>query len=164
MSTYDVITFAVHNEVLPDGTTLPLELNLEDVEEEIHHFVRLSRKGNYSEAQAFFDRTLAKYGKLFPALAEYADMLLDQGRYGQAAEFLSHNLAMMSKDTPFNEIQLLRLMKSLADAYSKGALRSALLEAQRALELLTLQYDRLSEDPPSEVQASGLDIDSSVIV
>ncbi|KAL5043116.1 hypothetical protein BDW71DRAFT_210574 [Aspergillus fruticulosus] len=147
---------AEYDEVLPNGTTVPLELGFEeDVEKELHHFVKLFRMGNYSEAQAFFDCTLGKHNKFFPAIAEYADMLLEQGRYGRAAEFLSDHLAALSGSSQINEIQLLRLMKSLADAYSKGALRSALVEAQQARELLALQNDGASGNLYDEVQASA---------
>ncbi|KAL3434555.1 hypothetical protein BDV09DRAFT_195759 [Aspergillus tetrazonus] len=111
MPPYNVSHPAEYNEVLPNGTTVPLELGFEeDVEKELHHFVKLSRMGNYSEAQVFFDCTLGKYNKFFPAIAEYADMLLEQGRYGRAAEFLSDHLAVLSEDSQINEIQLLRLM------------------------------------------------------
>ncbi|EAW19521.1 tetratricopeptide repeat protein [Aspergillus fischeri NRRL 181] len=137
-------------------TTFPLELELEeDIEEEIHHFVRLSRLGHYAEAQRFFDQTLRKHDHLFPVFAEYADMLLEQGRCRQASEILEEYIMSMSESLgDSDEMQLLKLMKSLADMHSQGALRSALEEAQRAWGLLQLAGQKSSGKILNEVQAS----------
>ncbi|KAE8342804.1 hypothetical protein BDV24DRAFT_38632 [Aspergillus arachidicola] len=145
---------AAHDELQPTGTTLPLELELEeDIEKEIHHFVQLSRMGHYSEAQKFFDNTLGKHDYLFPIAAEYADMLLEQGSYRRAAEFLQEHMRAKAKILDLDEMQLLRIMKSLADIYSKGALRPALVEARRAWSLLDLEGKQRLGDL-NEVQAS----------
>jgi thioredoxin-like negative regulator of GroEL len=144
-----------YSELQQTGTTFPLELELEeDIEEEIHHFVKLSRLGDYAEAQRFFDQTLRKHDHLFPVLAEYADMLLEQGRYRQASEILDKYIMSMSEILDGDEMQLLKIMKSLADIHSKGALRSALAEAQRAWRLIQLAGQESSGKIPNEVQAS----------
>ncbi|KAF4152761.1 hypothetical protein CNMCM6069_001731 [Aspergillus lentulus] len=128
-----------YSELQQTGTTFPLELELEeDIEEEIHHFVKLSRLGDYAEAQKFFDQTLRKHDHLFPVLAEYADMLLEQGRCRHASEILEKYIRSRSETLDGDEIQLLKIMKSLADMHSKGALTLALVEAQRAWRLIQL--------------------------
>ncbi|KAF4215066.1 hypothetical protein CNMCM5878_008525 [Aspergillus fumigatiaffinis] len=94
-----------YSELQHTGTTLPLELELEeDIE------VR----------------------------AEYADMLLEQGRYRQASEILDKYTMSKSELLDSDEMQLLKIMKSLADMHSKGALRSALAEAEEAWQLIQL--------------------------
>lgn len=142
------------NVLQPTGTTLPLELELEeDIEKEIHHFVQLTRMGHYTDAQKFFDNTLGKHDHLFPVVAEYADMLLEQGRYRHAAEFLNEHIRAKEEIFDPDEMQLLKIMKALAEIYSKGALRSALVEAKRAWSLLDLEGKQRLEDL-NEVQAS----------
>ncbi|GMG02670.1 unnamed protein product [Aspergillus oryzae] len=135
------------NVLQPTGTTLPLELELEeDIEKEIHHFVQLTRMGHYTDAQKFFDNTLGKHDHLFPVVAEYADMLLEQGRYRHAAEFLNEHIRAKEEIFDPDEMQLLKIMKALAEIYSKGALRSALVEAKRAWSLLDLEGKQRLED------------------
>ncbi|GFF56124.1 hypothetical protein CNMCM8927_001604 [Aspergillus lentulus] len=128
-----------YSELQQTGTTFPLELELEeDIEEEIHHFVKLSRLGDYAEAQRFFDQTLRKHDHLFPVVAEYADMLLEQGRCRHASEVLEKYILSRSEILNGDEMQLLKIMKSLADMHSKGALRSALVEAEEAWQFIQL--------------------------
>lgn len=144
-----------YSELQQTGTTFPLELELEeDIEGEIHHFVKLSRLGDYAEAQRFFDQTLRKHDHLFPVLAEYADMLLEQGRCRQASEILEKYIKSMSGILDGDEMQLLKIMKSLADMHSKGALRSALVEAEEAWQLIQLAGQESSGKILNEVQAS----------
>jgi thioredoxin-like negative regulator of GroEL len=144
-----------YSELQQTGTTFPLELELEeDIEEEIHHFVKLSRLGDYAEAQKFFDQTLRKHDHLFPVRAEYADMLLEQGRYRQASEILEKYIMSMSEQLGSDEMLLLMTMKSLADIYSKGALRSALAWAQRAWRRIQRAGQESSGKILNEVQAS----------
>ncbi|KAE8370504.1 hypothetical protein BDV27DRAFT_152098 [Aspergillus caelatus] len=112
-----------HNELQPTGTTLPLELELEeDIEKELHHFVHLSRMGHYTEAHKLFDNTHGKMTIFSPVIAEYVDMLLEQGNYGRAAEVLEEHMRLKAEILGPDEMQLLRIMKSLADIYSKGAI------------------------------------------
>jgi hypothetical protein len=144
-----------YSELQHTGTTLPLELELEeDIEGEVHHFVKLSRFGDYAEAQRFFDQTLRKHDHLFPVRAEYADMLLEQGRYRQASEILDKYTMSMSELLDDDEMQLLNIMKSLADMHSKGALMSALAEAEEAWQLIQLASRESSGKILNEVQAS----------
>ncbi|KAE8410294.1 hypothetical protein BDV36DRAFT_302885 [Aspergillus pseudocaelatus] len=136
-----------HNELQPTGTTLPLELELEeDIEKELHHFVQLSRMGHYTETHKLFDNTLGKMTIFSPVIAEYVDMLLEQGNYGRAAEVLEEHMRLKAEILGPDEMQLLRIMKSLADIYSKGALRSALVEAKRAWSHLNLEGKQRSLD------------------
>ncbi|KAL3459048.1 hypothetical protein BJX64DRAFT_291591 [Aspergillus heterothallicus] len=117
--------------------TLPLEFELEeDVEAELQHFVKLSRTGNYAAAHDFFNNTLRHHDHLFPVIVEYADMLLEQGCYGPAAEFLTGKIQSCHGLLDPEEIQLLKLMNCLSNIYSKGALRPALVEAKNAQDYL----------------------------
>ncbi|KAB8277915.1 hypothetical protein BDV30DRAFT_234325 [Aspergillus minisclerotigenes] len=143
-----------HNELQPSGTTLPLELELEeDIDKEINYFVQLSRMGHYAEAQRFFDNTIGKHDYMFPVVAEYADMLLEQGSYRRAVEFLNEHIRAKAEFLDPDEMQLLKVMKALAEIYSKGALRSALVEAKRAWSHLDLEGKQRLEDL-NETQAS----------
>jgi thioredoxin-like negative regulator of GroEL len=144
-----------YSELQQTGTTFPLELELEeDIEEEIHHFVKLSRLGEYAEAQRFFDQTLRKHDHLFPVVAEYADMLLEQGRWRHASEILEKYILSMGELLDGDEMQLLEIMKSLADIHSKGALGSALAEAKTAWLLIQWAGQENSGKMLNEVQAS----------
>jgi hypothetical protein len=111
-----------------------LELELEeDVEKtEIHHFVKLARTGDYAAAHDFYDHTIHKHDHFFPVVAEYADMLFEQGSYRRAAEYLERQLTGEKRALEADELQLLELMESLANIYCDGALRDALVQAKRA--------------------------------
>ncbi|KAB8207306.1 hypothetical protein BDV34DRAFT_192051 [Aspergillus parasiticus] len=136
-----------HNELQPSGTTIPLELELEeDIDKEINHFVQLSRMGHYAEAQRFFDNTIGKHDYMFPIVAEYADMLLEQGSYRRAVELLNEHIRAKAEFLDPDEMQLLKIMKALAEIYLKGALRPALLEAKRAWSHLDLEGKQRLED------------------
>jgi tetratricopeptide (TPR) repeat protein len=120
-----------------EGFTLPLELDLEeDIETEIHHFVKLARMGDYAVAHEFFDCTLRQHDHFFPVVVEYADMLLEQGCYRRAAEYLDRRIKAPRGPLVPDEMQLLRLMNSLANIYCKGAVEYALEETERARESL----------------------------
>ncbi|KAJ0418457.1 hypothetical protein BJY00DRAFT_287803 [Aspergillus carlsbadensis] len=128
---------SIHGASAQERLTIPLELDLEeDIETEIHHFVKLARTGDYAAAHEFFHCTLQHHDHLFPVVAEYADMLLEQGCYGRAAVYLERQIDTRKGALAPDEMQLLRLMKSLAEIYCKGALRSALAEARRAWQHL----------------------------
>ncbi|PLB53252.1 hypothetical protein P170DRAFT_324931, partial [Aspergillus steynii IBT 23096] len=118
-------------------TTLPLELELEeDLESEIQHFAKLSRTRNYAKAHEFFNHALRRHIGFFPVVVEYADMLREQGCYRLLSEFLEERIGAMQDTLEEDEMQLLRLLKALADVYYRGTLRLALREARSAWRLL----------------------------
>ncbi|KAL5337633.1 hypothetical protein BJX70DRAFT_399450 [Aspergillus crustosus] len=145
-----------YTELPPGGLIVHSELDLEeDLESELHEFVRLCRMGYYSDAETFFDNVLEKHLRLFPVIAEYADMLLEQGRYRQAVEFLSHHLSVSEDTLNPLETQLLILMRSFANIHLKGALRSALVEARCAWTRLQQARNAGSEAFFTETEARG---------
>jgi hypothetical protein len=79
-------------------------------------------------------------------------MLLEQGCYQHAVEYLERQIVTMNGTLGVDEMQLLRLMNSLASIYWKGALRFALVEVRRAwkhLERITQgDYSKFVRDPP----------------
>ncbi|KAL4781249.1 hypothetical protein BJX76DRAFT_360112 [Aspergillus varians] len=157
--------FPKGTELRQGGMTFPLELELEeDLEAEIHHFVKLSRMGNYTQAHEFYDHTLHKHDHIFPIIAEYADMLLEQGCYTRATEYLQWHIATKRHALEADELQLLRLMKSWAGIYSKGALRPALLEAKRAHDILRSNVIQMLADLPGDVQIHIIEIYANIII
>ncbi|PKX89104.1 uncharacterized protein P174DRAFT_332901, partial [Aspergillus novofumigatus IBT 16806] len=108
----------------------------EDLESEIQHFAKLSRTGNYAKAHDFFNHVLRKHIGFFPVAVEYADMLHEQGCYRQMSIFLEERLGTTRDEWGEDEMQLLRLMKAMADMYYRGMLGIALDEATRAWHFL----------------------------
>lgn len=123
----------------------------EDIPEEIEEFVRLSRLGNFKEGNWVYESVLQPHVKLFPAAAEYADFLLEQGSYGLLEDFLKNTLdSVESGDFAFeqNEILLFRLLKALANMHTCGNLRDAVKEARSVWTSLS----KTKPERPDEVE------------
>ncbi|PYI19033.1 hypothetical protein BO99DRAFT_473887 [Aspergillus violaceofuscus CBS 115571] len=133
-----------------EATRIHLELPLEEnLEKEIEHFARLSRLGEYGEAQSYFDCTLRQHVDFFPVIAEYADMLVQQGAFKALYQFIDSRLKTFAERVEDEEGRLLRLLKDLARMYVLGSSRPALLAAWETLGYLRRLQ---TQDSPSDIQ------------
>ena len=130
---------------LEKDVTVQFELDVEeDVLEELESFSRLKKLGHFQEANHLFEATLITHCDFFPVLVEYADLLLEQGRYEYLIQFFESQLAngFWDKHHTSEELFLLRLMEHVARMYSEGVLSKALDEARAACTFLsTREYD-----------------------
>jgi hypothetical protein len=136
---------------------LELDIIEEDNREEIEAFVRLSRFGRFEEAERLFNKTLAhmilfpvEHPNLFPVVAEWADLLQEQGRYLELNKFLATFLDKpITKETfESSAIRLLSLVKALSEIYTKGLLQSALDLARHTIQ----QVPATAESNPTDVE------------
>ncbi|KAJ5897090.1 uncharacterized protein N7473_006489 [Penicillium subrubescens] len=132
---------------LPGQEAAPFSLTMEveeDVELEIETFVRFKRRGEYERAEEIFQQTLSAHLSLFPVIAEYADLLLVQEKYRMLSEFLDIQIQYMEPVLEEEEVELLRIMRSLAHLYTEGSLRSALKQAKASWDYM---YSRSTKIP-----------------
>lgn len=120
-------------DMAPFSVTMEVE---EDIEQEIENFVRFKRRGEYSRAQEIFQQTLCRHLSLFPVIAEYADLLLEEGKYQILSEFLDIQIQYMESILEDEEVELLRIMRSLVRIHTQGSLRSALIQAKSTWDFL----------------------------
>jgi hypothetical protein len=133
----------------------------EDLSEEIEAFVRLNRFGQFKEGDEFFEGALKSHLDIFPVVAEYADFLLEQGRYGRLAQFLQERLedGLHIKGFAKDEIRLLELMKVFAELRTTGGLKEALNQARHHWSMAC----RTITENPSEAQVR-VDVEIVVIL
>jgi hypothetical protein len=88
---------------------------VEDIPAELEDFIFLARLGCFEEAREMFQQILRPHEGFFPVVAEFADMLLEEGRYVELSQLLTNP----SYKTKFSEdeYQLLTLMKALSEAH-----------------------------------------------
>ncbi len=118
---------------IPAQEAAPISLTMEveeDIEQEIESFVRFKRRGEYEQAEEVFQETLSKHLSLFPVIAEYADFLLVQEKYRILSEFLDIQMQYMESVFKEEEMELLLIVKSFVNIYTKGLLRPALVQAK----------------------------------
>ena len=120
----------------------------EDLHANVLIFIRLTKAGHFVRAKAFYDETLADHQEKFPVIAEYADMLIDQGAFGDAESYLGEilNSHVSSKGSTLtsDERTAVELLYALARIHTKYDDQPALKLARTALS-----KDRLSESPQS---------------
>jgi hypothetical protein len=100
----------------------------EDIPAELEDFVRLSRLGMFKDAEELFEQTLKDHVNLFPVAAEYADFLLEQGRYGRLQEFV---LEFEGETWERDEVDLFVLLSAFSGIRISGQLTEALSLARR---------------------------------
>lgn len=139
--------------------TTPFSLTMEveeDIEQEIENFVRFKRRGEYLQAQELFQQSLSSHLALFPVIAEYADLLLEQGKFRTLSEFLDIQLQYMESMLEEQEVELLRIMRSLVGIYTIGALRPALEQARDTWNFLRRQRSKVPPGTlPSDVEVGS---------
>lgn len=99
-----------------DIDLLNMEFDIvEDIPAELEDFIFLSRLGLFQDARELFVQYLEPHIGFFPVLAEFADMLLEDGRYAELCQLLTDSYS----ENKFSEEerQLLGLMKALSEAY-----------------------------------------------
>lgn len=138
--------FLSSNEATRIRLDLPLEENLE---KEIEHFTRLSRLGEYGEAQAYFDCTLRDHVDFFPVFAEYADMLVQQGAFKTLEGFLADRFEAVGERLEEEEGWLLQLLRHLVRIHVLGSFSPALRAAR---EMLSYLKGLPTQDHPSDIQ------------
>ncbi|KAJ5425407.1 hypothetical protein N7465_000477 [Penicillium sp. CMV-2018d] len=72
-----------------------IHLDLEaavDINPDLECLSRLNRLGHFKEASRLFEERLVVHVDFFPVVAEYSDLLLEQGSFGQLHDFLSTRL------------------------------------------------------------------------
>jgi hypothetical protein len=106
-----------------DVPILDMTLDIvEDIPAELEDFIFLSRLAIFEEAKGLFEQNLRPYISFFPVLAEYTDMLLEEGLYADLTQLLtSVDLSRYSED----ERNLLDLINALSKAYSEQSLINA---------------------------------------
>lgn len=127
----------------------------EDIEQEIEAFVRFKRLRDYDKAHEIFQRALSRHVGFFPVAAEYADLLLEEGRYKVLSEFLDIQIEYMETIFEDEELELFRVMRSLVRIHTRGALRPALVQARRTWNFLHNRRKSISNSQkhfPSDVQ------------
>jgi hypothetical protein len=149
----------------PDGFATSVQEVVYDTHANLVIFIRLTKAGHFVRARAFYDEVLAsKAGEqaLFPVIAEYADMLIDQGAFSDAELYLSDILTAQASmlesmalcDEPFRHTQVppetlgisddermtLQLLLALTRIHTKYDNRAAL-----ELARTTLSRDRLGD-------------------
>jgi hypothetical protein len=139
---------------------LEMDLDIvEDIPAELEDFIFLSRLGLFEDAHELFEQNLKPYLGFFPVLAEYADMLLEEGFYVELSKLLM-NVSTFSGD----EYQLLVLMRALSEAYIEGTSNKAKEQIdgtkpklEVALELAQKWHDGCLKDTHSfsEVEVRG---------
>lgn len=134
-------------------TEFPLQVEVEeDIEQEIETFVRFKRLGQYAQAHELFQEVLIPNIAFFPVVAEYADLLLEEGRYGTLSKFLDIQIECMDTVFESDEVELLCIMRSLAQIHTKGALRAALDQASKTWVFLQRIPVKDGATLPSDVQ------------
>ncbi|KAL1970658.1 hypothetical protein VTN77DRAFT_4302 [Rasamsonia byssochlamydoides] len=119
--------------------TVHLDLDLQiDLQEDIEALAHLNSLGRFKDGIRLFEERLREHLDFFPVVAEYADLLLEQGSYGVLSDFLSGCLTEQQDSSVAqftdDEILLLRILRACGDIYCKGALRPALVEAITVFE------------------------------
>jgi tetratricopeptide (TPR) repeat protein len=99
-----------------DIELLDMEFDIvEDIPAELEDFIFLARLGLFEEAHELFEQVLKPHDRYFPVLAEFADMLLEEGRYAELSRLLTNPSA--KAEFSEDECQLLDLMKALSEAH-----------------------------------------------
>ncbi|KAJ5680282.1 hypothetical protein N7536_011421 [Penicillium majusculum] len=77
-----------------------------DINPDLECLSRLNRLGHFKEASRLFEERLVIHVDFFPVVAEYADVLLEQGSFGHLHDFLSTRLKDSRVEYSDGEIQL----------------------------------------------------------
>ncbi|GKZ38162.1 hypothetical protein AbraIFM66950_010157 [Aspergillus brasiliensis] len=113
-------------------THLNLDVAL-DVEDDLGHLAHLNRLGHFRKGIRYFEERLAPHVDFFPVVAEYADLLLEQGNFGGLHQFISSRLTDPLVEYSNEEYILLKTIKAFAEIYTRGALIPALKMTTEAL-------------------------------
>ncbi|PLB42480.1 uncharacterized protein BDW47DRAFT_97255 [Aspergillus candidus] len=91
-----------------------------------------------------FEERLAPHVDFFPVVGEYTDLLLEQGSFGHLHKFVSSRLSDPHVKYSRDEVLLLKVIRSLAEIYTKGAVIPALEMTTKAMKHITKKLNRHS--------------------
>lgn len=124
-------------------THLHLDVAL-DLEHELGYLAQLNRMGHFKKGIRYFEKRLAPHVDFFPVVAEYADLLLEQGSLGDLHIFISSRLMDPHVSYLEEENILLKTIRAYAEIFTKGALIPALNMTREALNhLATRDHDSM---------------------
>jgi hypothetical protein len=114
----------------------------QDLPGDLDTFARLTRAGHFSRAESFYQKVLKEHGRFFPVAAEYGDMLIEQGAFGKAEDFLeltlrNNSLILLSDPKPRyaqDEVLVLTLLCCIAKIHTRLCFEDAVAAAEKALE------------------------------
>ncbi|PYI09514.1 hypothetical protein BO78DRAFT_384385 [Aspergillus sclerotiicarbonarius CBS 121057] len=112
-----------------------LEISV-DLTHDLESLARLNRLGHFKQAITLFETRLASHLDFFPVVAEHADLLLEQGAFGNLEQFVSDVLLDPPVEFAPDELHLLKVLQSLAQYHTRGALIPALRATTSALPFL----------------------------
>ncbi|EXJ85175.1 hypothetical protein A1O3_05850 [Capronia epimyces CBS 606.96] len=162
------------------GDTMLFEMHLTAhpvVLPHLEEFMRLSRLRDFPAAITLFnDQLLEHIDDAFLVVIECADLLFEQGNYGELSRFLETRLSTKTptegesapqRPEAEEELELLLVMKSLAKIFTKGALRPALVQARRCRDYLarvTTGHQEKAGQPPTSTQIYMFEIYLGIVV
>lgn len=121
--------------------TIHLEMDVAlDIQTDLESLARMNPLGHYKSAIRLFNERLASHVDFFPVVAEYADLLLQRGDFGQLYQFLGHHLSKSQHEYKYAEKLLMRVLRSFAQIHTKGALLPALNMALEIRQYLIEEY------------------------
>lgn len=126
---------------------ITVHLNLDaglDISHDLERLARLSRLGYFHQAIRMFEERLAPHVDFFPVVGEYTDLLLEQGSFGHLHKFVSSRLSDPHVKYSRDEVLLLKVIRSLAEIYTKGAVIPALEMTTKAMKHITKKLNRHS--------------------
>lgn len=147
--------------ILPDDNDIDITTHLHldvalDLEHELEYLARLNRMGHFKKGIRYFEKRLAPHVDFFPVVAEYADLLLEQGSLGDLHIFISSRLMDPHVRYLKEENILLKTIKAYAEIFTKGALIPALNMTREALNHLASR----DEDSRGDSLSTGLKVRS----
>ncbi|GAQ43004.1 uncharacterized protein AtWU_00683 [Aspergillus tubingensis] len=135
-----------------NATDITAHLDLDialDLEHELGILARLNRLGHFTKGIRLFEERLAPHVDFFPVAAEYADLLLEQGSFGQLRQFIASRLTDTLAKYTEEEVILLKAIRALAEMHTRGALIPALNMARAALGYYLIEDRDLTDTRPS---------------
>jgi hypothetical protein len=114
----------------------------QDLPGDLDTFARLTRAGHFARAESFYQKVLKEHSRFFPVAAEYGDMLIEQGAFGKAEDFLElslkdNSLILLSDPRPRyaqDEVLVLTLLRCIAKVHTRLCFEDAVATAEKALE------------------------------
>ncbi|KAL4882488.1 hypothetical protein BJY04DRAFT_41666 [Aspergillus karnatakaensis] len=137
---------------------------VEDVDSLLEELARFKRLGYFSAGVQYFRDKLEPFSEMAPVAIEYADLLMEQGAYGQLDRFLLSQRIVL-RDLKFNLDHLKRLsqqMLTLIEAFSSMVSHGRMKEAYEAANVAARLLGRtLSQVPWSADVFDGAVIQST---
>lgn len=144
-----------YREEAKEGKVMPITIE-ENTEEAIETFARLSTLGHFAKAADLFEDVLKHYLDELAVFAEYANFLVQQGKYSVLLDRVNERTSMEGDVKPQeDETVYLELLRALSMLHFEGQLVKVL----DALELRKGFYPTLIR-PPVECNYIQVSFDS----